>query len=377
MQVGKTAPGIVFEKLIHGLTQANNIDLITSDFNPSIDLSKVKMVTVLKKLNIHPKVSRFFISVFNLDPMDLLWALKSKVFIYNNNISDYDLIFSFISSGHYAALIAGKKIAKALNCKFAIYSTDAIPAPIGWIKYDSFYKGLRKMIANYMKHADAFYTTNNQLLDYQVSQFIPKPNMVKDVVFTPGTDIKKKFPPSNSQSNVFLYTGGIYGARKADYILIAFEKLLNIYSDSKLIFIGPDYNMINLSRLKPETKDRVLLLPFTNELDDYYANATALLDIDADLKNDVFISSKISNYLMINRIIISETGVNSPSRHLFKGIKSIIQCDHDSDQIFNAMVQAIKLKDKITFEDREEVIKLFSLDNIISRLNKSLRLIIN
>lgn len=41
------------------------------------------------------------------------------------------------------------------------------------------------------------------------------------------------------------------------------------------------------------------------------------IDIYADIENDVFLSSKMSSYLLCDRPIICETGVNSPSRHVF------------------------------------------------------------
>ena len=39
--VGRTAPGIVFERLIHGLSIHNEIDILTPDFDPSINLDKI------------------------------------------------------------------------------------------------------------------------------------------------------------------------------------------------------------------------------------------------------------------------------------------------------------------------------------------------
>ena len=41
MNVGRTATGIVFERLIHGLSSLHQIDVLTADYDPSIDLSRV------------------------------------------------------------------------------------------------------------------------------------------------------------------------------------------------------------------------------------------------------------------------------------------------------------------------------------------------
>lgn len=49
MHVGKTAPGIVFEKLIEGLSASHEIDLLVSEFVPSVDLSQLANVIISKK----------------------------------------------------------------------------------------------------------------------------------------------------------------------------------------------------------------------------------------------------------------------------------------------------------------------------------------
>lgn len=372
LNIGKTAPGIVFEKITHSLSQHHQIDLITADYSPSSDLSHLNNLKISKKYNLHPRISKSLISFFNVDPSDWYWAWKTSSKIVEKD-KKYDLIFSFLSSGNYAAIIAGAILSAKFNCKLAIHSTDAIPAPIGWVKYDLFYKGLKKLMANYLSLTDAYFTTNIQMLNYQLLTFKPKNNLITNVIYNPGLSQNKVFPISNTGTNNFLYTGGIYGVRKADNIINGFVRLLEIYPDSNLVFIGSHFSTISLSAYTSNTLKRINFIPYTRDLEPYYESATALIDIDADIDNDVFISSKMPIYLMINRIIISETSDCSPSKQLFEGIDSIFQCTHNSDQLCDAMIKAIKLKEKISFDDRIKKIELFKIENIISQLNCSLR----
>jgi hypothetical protein len=372
LNVGRTAPGIVFERLIQGLIPKHEIDIITADYDPTIDLSGLKNIKILKKSYIHPRIYKLLISLFGINPFDIYWARKSMKYLKSKHNFKYDLIVSFISFHNYAALIAGAKLSKKYNCKFAVYSVDAIPAPKGWPENYGYFKGVKRLVAKYLKKADAFFSANKQMLDYQLSTFQPSKKIVSDVIYIPSLGSKKEFPISKANSNNFVYTGGIYGARKVKYLLEGFEKLVKDYPDSYLIFVGARLNSDSFLNLDKKIVDRIKVYPFTKNLDSYYSNATALIDIDADIENDVFLSSKIVNYIMINRVIISETGINSPSRKIFKNIESIIQCNHDSDQLYEAMKKSIKIRKDITFEDRNSVMKLFSVEHIVNRLENSL-----
>lgn len=371
--IGNTAPGIVFERLIFGISSLHQVDLLTSKFEPSLNLSNVGNLYLVKKMYLHPRLHKFFISLFSIDPFDYYWAYKAKQYLKMNFIYKYDMILSFQSSHNYASTIAGKGIARDYNCKFAVHSLDAIPVPYGWPESFFYSKGVKRLMANCLSYADAFFSTNDKMLSYQLLTFKHKLGLISNVIYNPSVGAFKKFPVTICETNQFIYTGGIYGARKVTYLFEAFEHLLEIYPDSSLIFVGSYIPPSSLRNLKKLTVEKIEVFPYTVELDKYYSNATALIDIDADIKDDVFLSSKIINYIMVNRIIISETGNNSPSRRLFRNIESIIQCDHNASDICEAMVQAIEMRDSITFKDRIAIAEPFKLENVVKELNHSLK----
>lgn len=375
--VGKTAPGIVFERLIQGLSSSHEIDVLTSNYDPSLDLSKVSTVTLFKKASVHPRISKFLITWFGVDFFDVFWAFNTRLKMKSKRVSQYDLVFSFVSFNHYIALIAGIKICKIYNKKLAVYTVDALPAPLGWLDYDSYYKGLQKMVYDNFSKADAFFSSNTQMLEYQLKTFLPKKKLLTGVIYNPSFGEFIHLPRINENVNIFVYTGGIYGLRKPEYLLKGFEKLLNEFPESKLVFVGTQKASLLLNELLPETLSKIEIIPFQKDLSYYYNVATALIDLDADIEDDVFLSSKITNYLMMNRIIISETGSNSPSRNLFKDIESIIQCDHDSEQVCEAMKKSILIKDIVNYKDRDVVVQMFSLGNVINKLNENFERIIS
>lgn len=374
--VGRTAPGIVFERLIFGLLSKKyiDIDLFVEDYEPSLDLSSIKRVVVINKIIKNRGISNRLIKWLGFDVFDHIWSVKAKRLITRNKKYSYDIVLSFMSFHHYSGLIAGQKIANKINAKFAVLSVDAVPAPLEWGVNYRLHKNVLKFMQKYLSSADAYFTSNEKMLEYQLSTFKHKNNLITGVIYNPSFGNKMEFPIHDTEEYKFLYTGGIYGARKSIYLLNAFELLLDCYPNSKLVFVGTTLSPSSLSNLKPTTISNIEIHPFTKELTKFYKEATALIDIDADFENDVFLSSKITNYIMINRIIISETGKNSPSRSIFKNIDSIIQCDHDSDQIKDAFKKAIELGSTTKYSDREDVIKKFNLENVVNSLIDNLEL---
>ena len=222
------------------------------------------------------------------------------------------------------------------------------------------------MMNKYLKCADVFFLSTKQMAEFAIKTLSIKKTIV-DYLHTPAVE-PRFFPHVSHKTFNFVYTGSIYLARKADYLLKGFEKLLESYPNSKLQFVGAYIHGQTLNQCDAQVLSKIEMLPHTDNLDPYYENATALIDIDADFENDVYLSSKITNYLMVNRPIISETGKNSPSRNLFKGINSIIQCDHNPQQLCDAMKKTIEMARTIQYDDRSEVIKLFDVKNVVDKL---------
>jgi glycosyltransferase involved in cell wall biosynthesis len=372
MNVGRTSPGIVFEKLIRGLSRIHEVDLITSDYDPSIDLSTVKNVIEIKRRFRHPRIYKFLISIFTIDPRDWLWAKKGIRQLRRKNKKRYDLVFCFLSFHHYAPLVTGVLYIKKHSSKLAVYTVDAIPAPLGWSKNDFYFKAVKKMMATYLQKADFLFSGNHQMLHYQLETFRSKENLIAEVIYNPILSSFENYDIVEPGNYMFLYTGGLYGLRTPKYVLAAFKKILKEFPNSTLEFVGSFIPEEAFKDFSFEERKKVIIHPFMRNLKEFYERATALIDIDADLHNDIYLSGKISNYLTINRMIICITGILSPSRKIFEGIDSIIQCSHDVGEVTVAMRKAIRYQGEIKIKDRENVLKIFQLESIINQLNVSL-----
>lgn len=368
--VGKTAPGIVFERLIEGLTEGHEIDVVAAKLD-SVAGSAAR-VTEISERTIHPRVSKWLIGVLGISPLDWLWSRRVAGTLKGRKFGGYDLVFSFISFHHYAPLLAGAYCAKVYGAKLAVYSVDAIPAPVGWSKEDAYFRSVKALVRRLLPKADFFFSANRQMLEYQLNLFKPKESVITGVVYNPNSGKIRYFDSKSRIENVFLYTGGIYGVRTPKYVLGAFLELLKVHPESTLEFVGSRIPEHYFGEYGEEERKKVIIHPFTNDLTPFYERATALIDIDADIEDDVFLSSKIVNYIAINRLIISETGRNSPSREIFRGIGSILQCDHNSKELFEAMLHAVEIRSRIDFSDRDEVLKVFSIKKIVEGLTSKI-----
>lgn len=368
--IGHNAPGIVFERLIFGLAGHHKIDVICGTLDSSIDWTDkgVKFIRI-KYTRVNWRIRMFFISAFGFNPFDHLWAWKVRKKAKTLQAGNYDVVISLLYAAGAAVIIAGTDIARDFGCRHMAHLVDAVPAPVGWLKNGPYYKGLKKIMARHLSKVDALCSTNEQMLQYQLEVSGAGSRMVTGVLYNPYFGPRLEFPLPDAGPEVFVFTGGLYGPRTPRFVIEAFVRLLDEYPDARLVFVGKTLPEGALEGIEEKKKANIEDHPYTRDLTPYYTAATALLDIDAIIENDVFISSKVVNYINTNRIIISETGINSAARKLFGGLQTVLQCNHDAGEICEAMKKAITMKRTVAYEERKDICELFRLENVIGKMN--------
>lgn len=219
-----------------------------------------------------------------------------------------------------------------------------------------------------MKRLDIIFSSNAKMLKYQLSLAAGVVDVPAHVLFNPIAGDQKNYPPPSGNDYKFLYTGSVYGGRTVKHVFEALKIALRKEKNLYLVFVGTNISDTDMAALNEVERKHVLIEPFSENLDRFYQESIALLDIDADISNDVFLSSKVTNYLAVNRIIISETGHNSPASDLFSGLTSIIQCPHDSSKIAEAMIFAVENAKYMRFDDRLDLLKAFSVRSVVDRI---------
>lgn len=312
--------------------------------------------------------SRRFIRWFSATPISNNWSRKAFKLVAN----DYDVVISFVNNSYLMSIVAGKYISQKLGCKFAIYTVDAIPAPGGWTRRKGDLRGKKSVVARTFSAADYVAASNQHMLEYQLSLFSHKPGLRTDVLLTPSPDKCYTYP--QSEENIFLYTGTLYGLRNPNHFIKAFKRIMERYPSAQFVIVGMRKKLGKIDQiLTTEERRQVITGNHTSDLEPYFRRAKVLVDIDADREKDPFLSSKMVTYLKVNRVILSETGKITPSREIFAGLNTVVQCDHNEDSLYEGMLRAIEIADSNPdFSERDELIKAFSIESVSAKFHQGL-----
>lgn len=362
---------IFYERIICELAKEAEVDVL-SDREAKASFVGVRNQYHLTYTKRMQSWYRKLLRWFGTTPISDRWSRKAADMV----AKDYDVVLAFMATSQLTPAVCGKYISQKLGCKFAIYAVDAIPGPGGWTRKRNEFRGKQKIVARTFSAADYVASSNSHMLEYQLTVFPHKEGLQTGVLLTPSPDRYYNAAPSDEV--VFLYTGSLYGMRNPDHFFKAFKRLLGVYPDAKVVIVGMKCKLRNFKKiLTSEELEHVVLGGHTNNLEPLFARAKVLVDIDADLEKDPFLSSKIVTYLKVNRVILSETGKITPSREMFAGLNTVVQCDHNEDSLYNGMLRAIEVANSNPdFSEREPLIKEFSIERVSAKLREGLNSIV-
>lgn len=349
---------VIYERVIEHLAKHAEVDIL-SDQAPISNMKSVRNIYTHPFSKSRSKWYRKFVRWFGATPFSSRWSREAMAQLTES----YDLVIAFVTSAQLTPVVFGRHYAEQHNIKFAIYSVDAIPAPGGWTKPRE-YRGKMRVVARNFAAADYVASSNAHMLDFQLTTFKHKEGLRSNVLLTPSPAKEYNLPAGERAT--FLYTGSLYGLRNPDYFFKAFKRLLREYHDAEAIFVGMGMKFRNMrSILSAEELKRVTVLGHTDNLEPLFSRATVLVDINADREQDPFLSSKIITYLKTNRIIVCETGRDTPSREVFAGLDTIILADHSAESLYDAMKLALeRAHSNPNYAEREAVIRRFSIEEV-------------
>ena len=299
------------------------------------------------------------------NPRDGRWARRT--FRENREVllsEHYDVIIVLTSNGYYSALNLGKLLKEKLRCPYIIYSVDGMPSPIPWLGKDAdvhpkVSRGLNRLCSC----ANLFILSNPMMQEYEKG-IVKDFKGAWDYLYTPYRELPDGFTMVPHEGFNILYAGSLYGLRKIDGLANAFRRFLEIRPDARLIIVGDVWKQHKEYARDLVDKGKIIFKDTTLQINDYYAKADCLIDIAADIPDDVFLSSKVICYLPYRLPIIAISGANSPVSQIMGGLNSIMQSSNNADQILDALVKAQNIND---CTDRKALLEEFSAKYLCKR----------
>lgn len=288
---------------------------------------------IIQKVENFPRLpSRVSFNLSNILQKELYyysWEKKAKIVI-KNIIKNNQIQGVYTRATPICVCTIGVFAKKHFRLPLIMHFTDPIPAPKEWSPNPMYRSRMTKQMKEYIEYADYVSFGNERMLSYQEDILLTS---LKNRAFVSPDPSKNSFimlPESNKKSNelTLVYLGNIYGNRNPYNLFEA----LRLFSNRSCHFIiyGSRFN---------GTPDFIEFRKRTTDVSNALKEADILVDIDGDDKTPVFISSKLKDYLSVNRPILSITPLNSPTRELLANLKTIEIANNTIEDIKNSLVR--------------------------------------
>ena len=258
--------------------------------------------------------------------------------------------------------MVGADLRKLYHIKTLMHFTDPIPAPVPHITEGSVREKLSKKADYIIKNSDFVSFGTQQMLDYQktLSKYLDN----KRVFVSPDAASSDTIKFTSFQSGFFIltYLGSISGTRSSKNL---FEAIKTLNSDGKKISL----KIYSKRPIGEPVCEGVNYVGSTDNVQKALVESNCYVDIDGNDTPPVFISSKLKDYLINNRPIISITPIGSPSQVLLNNLKTVQVCQDEKEQIIRC-IENLYLKniENAEYIERTAIVEQFSPKRIANQI---------
>ena len=373
--IDKGAAGIIYEKFIHEMLKYESYQIDVLSNHELLDFEKVNNIYVVpNQKEFDQRVSKLFVMAFRYNTNGINWLNKARKYANMNLRNNYQWIISFVNGGEESVAHLGQYVAKLNKCKHYIHMVDPIPPTKGWETYDLFRRNLLFGIKKPLENCDIFSLSNPAMSEYQAKLLnLENYFTVHNPVYS--SELIHVSKTGNNSTFNYVYLGTmVTGPRNPYKLFKAFEDLIKKHPNCQLLMYG-NHKRLDKSQIPESIVDKVKIEDYTSDTFKVIQNTDCFIDMDADLSEDVFISSKLQMYLSYNRPILSITGLNSPTSNLLKEMdKSCVISSFDLKDIEESLIAVRELKvDEDFINERNLFLKRHTariqVQKIISKLS--------
>lgn len=270
----------------------------------------------------------------NADPFNA-WKKKVAHIKIPNKV---DCIYA--RSSPFASIDAAYELAIKNRLSLIVHFSDPIPSP--WAdKNSNQYNLLLNRLKLILDYAYKITFTNHEAMLYQeklVGNIIRKSFVLNHVAPNPIFLAKAKH-----EKVTFLYTGTFYGKRSFDDLLLAIKRYSSFDDNFEFHFVGSGSFSLYLAIVRYKLGNFCKVYPKTSHLEKYYRDSDVLVATDPKEGDQVFLSTKLVEYALLDRPILLISPKNSPGSHLVARFpETSLRVDYDPDAISSAMLQMSK-----------------------------------
>lgn len=372
---GTTASGVISRRVAESMaTNGIIVEIITSSRVDSTNdrISIHSIVNHSASNSFINKVITRIQSVKFLYITNFIWRRRVEKYVCTF-LNNHKIDVLYCRSSPVDACLVGEMIRKKYNLPILQHFSDPIPPPLEYLPNSRRRSILINRIKEVLNGCNMVSFGNEFMANYVQEQcsisFNDKLFISPDMAS--GEQIEYYYR-KRGQTIVLTYLGNIYGGRNPRFLYEAINELnnkgshieLRIYSEVEKS-ITDKYTFV---KSYPKTKSIIKVL----------ADSDILVDIDGDDKVPVFISSKLKDYLLINRPILSITPLNSPSRILLRDLNSVCVVENKSRLIAEGIQRIVNTN--ITDDcycERKSLIKQFCPTVVVNGIIDNLQKIIN
>jgi glycosyltransferase involved in cell wall biosynthesis len=259
------------------------------------------------------------------------------------------------------------KLKQRYNFPLAVNLTDPLPAPIEYVPNGPLRDKLISSARTIISQSDIVMMGTEKAIEYECSIVGSLHRCKFRVSPDPVPSSKISILPHNNQSTTNLvYLGSIYGSRNILPLVEAMEMLRNEGVNISLtICSDPQKDAIR--------RDFIHYIGWVSDIMKILSNADILVDIDGDDSKPVFISSKLKQYLTINRPILSITPSGSPAAELLNGMETVYVCNNSVDLILENLKNMTSQSFVIdNYAERSMLLREFSIETVTTDLLRAL-----
>lgn len=305
----------------------------------------------------------------------LLWKIYSKTSEFDYRWQLKTIIYGIIlcikfkpdiiyaRSTPFSPCIVASFLGKIMSLPVCCHFSDPLPAPVEYLsnfKARRYYDKVAKLI---IKASDLISFNTQEAIEYEECEIGIQ---LKSKSFVSGDPCPKSgmqyFSQHFNQGKFYLtYLGNIYGSRNPYPLFEAISMLRREGVDISLhIYSNKSFDTIY---------DFVFFEGVTDDISIVKEKSNVLIDIDGDDRCSVFVSSKLKDYLITNRPVLSITPIGSPSYNLLSGLTTIYITTNDVNSIYISLKQLLPRNFVASdYCDRQCLIEFFDKKNIVASL---------